>query len=174
MKNTATFIEAYIEDEEPAPAAFPERVSACVDGQPEDDAWLDDLLKTPAARQRWETYHLVGDALRQTPPLSANFSHRVMARLEHEPTVLAPRARLLSGRGMTALAASVAVVAGAFFLTSAGTPVEPAAPMTVQQAANGQARDPWAPYIAAHQEFAPVVGEAPPYQPVSYVTTRRP
>ena len=173
MKDAATYIDEFDDVEERPATALPERVSACVDGQAEDDTWLDEVLKTPAGRQRWETYHLIGDALRQTSSLSANFSHRLMARLEQEPTVLAPRARLLSGRGVTALAASFAVVAGAFFLTNAGTPVEPVAPAGIQQAAAAPASDPWAPYLAAHQEFAPVVGEAP-YQPVSYVATPRP
>ena len=49
-------------------------------------------------RQAWRTYHLIGDALRDTRALSAGFSGRMWARLAEEPTVLAPRERPESGK----------------------------------------------------------------------------
>jgi sigma-E factor negative regulatory protein RseA len=57
---------------------------------------LDGLAREPALREDWELYHLIGDSLRQGtepwPELAPDFSARVMAALDDEPTVLAPRA----------------------------------------------------------------------------------
>jgi sigma-E factor negative regulatory protein RseA len=57
-------------------------------------------------------YHLIGDSLRQTSPLSPDFSARIAGQLAKEPTVLAPRRALPSRRPLIALsvAASVAAV----------------------------------------------------------------
>lgn len=56
---------------------------------------LDQLARNADLRQDWETYHLIGDSLRQgaepAPSLAPDFTSRVMAALDDEPTVLAPR-----------------------------------------------------------------------------------
>ena len=49
-------------------------------------------------RQVWRTYHLIGDALRDTRILSQGFSERVAASLAKEPTVLAPAASAPAAR----------------------------------------------------------------------------
>lgn len=65
--------------------------------------WMDGELEGPEAerlalalredgenRQAWRTYHLIGDALRDTRALSCGFAGRMAERLAAEPTVLAP------------------------------------------------------------------------------------
>lgn len=71
-----------------------ERISALMDGELEGSelrASLASLLERDAAAQdAWRHYHLIGDALERAFPLSPGFETRVAARLEAEPTVLAP------------------------------------------------------------------------------------
>lgn len=76
-----------------------EELSALVDDtldSQEASSVLNQLSRDPSLRQDWETCHLIGDTLRQgyapAPALSPDFTSRVMAALDAEPTVLAPRA----------------------------------------------------------------------------------
>jgi sigma-E factor negative regulatory protein RseA len=101
-----------------------EKLSALIDGELEGDGLqthLGRLRADPELRAAWDTYHLIGDALRgQTSPEIAS---RVCSRLHDEPTVLAPPARSRSTArrigwyGMYAAAslAAVAVVAWTAF-----------------------------------------------------------
>jgi len=72
-----------------------EQISALADGEL-DIAHLDialAALRQPAARSDWETYHQIGEVLRSDDmamSLSPGFSARMAARLDAEPTVLAP------------------------------------------------------------------------------------
>jgi sigma-E factor negative regulatory protein RseA len=69
------------------------RISALMDGetgQHEAAAPLDALRVEGEARETWRNYHLIGDAMRGAGVLSAGFSARVAAKLEKEPTVMAP------------------------------------------------------------------------------------
>jgi hypothetical protein len=59
---------------------------------------LSALRDEAEGRQVWRTYHLIGDALRDTRMLSQGFSERVAARLAEEPTVLAPAASAPAAR----------------------------------------------------------------------------
>jgi sigma-E factor negative regulatory protein RseA len=71
-----------------------ERVSALMDGELSgDDAGREaSLLRTDEqARRAWNTYHLIGDALRGD--LHREYDHKIMARLAGEPVVLAPQPR---------------------------------------------------------------------------------
>lgn len=74
-----------------------ERISAFADGElaeSEVEIVLKDL-QTPAGRAAWDEYHRIGDLARSEDmnvPLSAGFSARMAARLEAEPTILAPAA----------------------------------------------------------------------------------
>lgn len=63
-------------------------------------------------KHKWNEYHLIGDALRGDSPRRADARRRIMAVIDAEPTVLAPR-RLpaAAGRIAFAAAASVATVA---------------------------------------------------------------
>lgn len=49
------------------------------------------LRDNPEAIDTWRIYHLVGDAMRSTGPLSAGFNERFSRRLAEEPIVVAPR-----------------------------------------------------------------------------------
>lgn len=53
---------------------------------------IDALRQNIDLRREWEMYHLIGDALRRSPPLSTGFSEKLMVRLADEPAVLAPAA----------------------------------------------------------------------------------
>ena len=72
-----------------------EKISQLMDGELEElDAAraLSALRDEGEGRQVWRTYHLIGDALRDTRMLSPGFSERMAASLAEEPTVLAPAA----------------------------------------------------------------------------------
>ena len=99
-----------------------EKLSAMMDGELEAEvqAQLGRLRIDPELRAAWDTYHLIGDALRGDG--CREIAARVSVRLREEPTVLAPvRARRTVTRigwyGMYAAAslAAVAVVAWTAF-----------------------------------------------------------
>ena len=100
-----------------------EKLSAIIDGELGDeiDAHITYLRSDPGLRAAWDTYHLIGDALRGH--MCPAIAPRVISRLREEPTVLAPRpragstARRIGWYGMyaAASAAAVAVVAWTAF-----------------------------------------------------------
>jgi sigma-E factor negative regulatory protein RseA len=107
-----------------------EKVSALIDGELQSDslhAHLGRLRADSELRGAWDTYHLIGDALRGH--ISPAICDRVVARLREEPTVLAPRpetspSRRLGWYAMSA-AASVAAVAFVVWTASPGWRAEP-------------------------------------------------
>lgn len=48
------------------------------------------------AAEAWSRYHLIGDVMRGSDALSANFKQNLMAKLDLEPTVLSPNASLIN------------------------------------------------------------------------------
>ena len=159
-----------------------ERLSALMDSElTETEALrLLGVLKNNAPlHQTWDIYHLLGDALRKTPQMSADFGIKVMQRLASEPTVLAPRrkAKPASPRFALPLAASFAAVSLVGVLTWQMTQMNQASPSmarlaaasTVQHVALAEtaATQPKIPervafssaasrsYLLAHQEFSP-------------------
>ncbi|HEX5539478.1 MAG TPA: sigma-E factor negative regulatory protein [Methylophilaceae bacterium] len=60
----------------------------------------------------WSTYHLIGDVMRGTTVMQADFYERLMQKLEAEPTILAPRARkpFVKSPALWSAAASVSAV----------------------------------------------------------------
>jgi sigma-E factor negative regulatory protein RseA len=140
-----------------------EKLSAWMDGELEGDAarQLPSQLKRDAGlRGNWDSYHLIGDALRgvRGPDLCA----RICARLDTEPTVLAPQRRSASEkvrRYALSAAASVAAVAFVGWLALPGlqqgsTQVAAVTGGEVKQAAvpaGEGAKD----YLLAHQRYSP-------------------
>jgi sigma-E factor negative regulatory protein RseA len=59
---------------------------------------LDSISRDSTLRERFETYTLIGDVLRGDVAGSPGFADRVMARLNDEPTVLAPQSAPAPGR----------------------------------------------------------------------------
>lgn len=145
-------------------ASWEESVSAWVDA--EDDIHTEDL-NTPYGRQLWDTYHLIGDVLRNEDLAikpSSLFYARVSKAVDGEPPIVAPLRRAshpmrlgLSGLAVAAAVASVAWVAMPYF---SSTDVPP--PAQVVASANNDAglQD----YLDAHRQIAGVSS----VQPVAY------
>jgi len=69
-------------------------ISALMDGELEDheaQRAIASLKAEGPLRERWDEFHLIGDALRNEPLLSSGFNESFAKRLEAEPTVLAPQ-----------------------------------------------------------------------------------
>jgi sigma-E factor negative regulatory protein RseA len=159
-----------------------DRISEFMDGELDDRAArpvIDALGSDDEARHAWLAYHLIGDALRDSRPLSAGFTARVVRALEAEPTVLAPRRLQPQPRTWYALAAGVAgfgLVGWLAFAPQQQPALAPLAqhkPAAVAQSAKpnfvplpSRAND----YLLAHQAFSPRVslqGVAPYVRTVS-------
>jgi sigma-E factor negative regulatory protein RseA len=143
-----------------------EKISALVDGELEGEAV--DALRDAQARKAWSTYHLIGDAMRGTRELSADFGARLAWRLEDEPTVLAPRAlpKPDSRRWLAPMpiAASFAAVALVGWLAFAPQPeIAPVAKVAAPVIAKAEEKKPVIvplpvsanDYLLAHQGFSP-------------------
>ena len=147
------------------------QISALVDGElerREAAGPLDALKDEGELRDRWRSYHLIGDAMRDTRMLSAGFAAGVAAKLAQEPTVMAPvrtapaqqrpRWQLLSA------AASVAAVAMVGWVAFGPQEVAPPVAMAPQQNETAQVAPPAAlvpppvsadDYLYAHQGYSP-------------------
>lgn len=147
-----------------------EKLSAFMDGEAaqfEEQQALLELARDAEARKAWETWHLIGDALRGEPALRPGFTERVSRQLAAEPTVLAPRRSWRRPvRYALSAAASFAAVAFVVGLVWQGSGLQdgpvaqrPAAPqaVAVAQPADLPAaeRGPGNGYLLAHQEFSP-------------------
>ncbi len=159
-----------------------ERVSVLMDGELDDKsaaAFIQSLANEREARDAWRSYHLIGDLMRGSAPLSEGFAARITWKLAEQPTVLAPgRIKPQPRRLFTvsAAAASLAAVALVAWLAFAPQPQVPAAPLAqakpeapaivpMPTAAND--------YLLAHQGFSPRVslqGMAPYVRTVSEQT----
>lgn len=91
-------------------------ISTLMDGElsvAEADREIARLKSDSGLREQWDTYHVIGDAIRGSHARQGAFAARFSERLAMEPTVLAPRARTGTTAQTVALraAASVAAVA---------------------------------------------------------------
>jgi sigma-E factor negative regulatory protein RseA len=156
-----------------------ERLSVLMDGELDDKsaaAAIQVLGSEREARDAWRTYHMIGDLMRGSAPLSADFSARIAWKLAGQPTALAPgRVKPQPRRWFTAsaLAASFAAVALVGWLAFAPQPLVAPAPLAeVKLEAPVMVPMPTAAndYLLAHQGFSPRVslqGMAPYVRTVS-------
>jgi len=158
-------------------------LSSLADGETkhsETEACMAALKQDAELRQGWSEYHLIGDLMRGLPPVSDDFMTRFSAQLATEPTVLAPRRHVWSQRIAVASFASFAVW-GAVSVT--GLFSEPPGVAPVATIAEGQrfaleadalpTETRLAPYLVAHQEFAPVAVASPNQRAVEVVAEPR-
>jgi sigma-E factor negative regulatory protein RseA len=153
------------------------RLSALADGEldhEEAGAILVSARERPELQQKWDMYHLIGDSLRQTPPLSTDFNIRFAGQLAKEPTVLAPRRFLQKQRPLIALSAAASIAAVSMVAWVAlqfnhdsglGGPtsavVAEASTTSTSSGINVNS------YLAAHQEYSHVVQPGQYYQRAS-------
>ncbi len=147
-----------------------ERISAFMDGELDDHeatGQVRRLKEDPELRAAWETYHLIGDALRGEAGYSSGLAARISAKLAAEPTVLAPSPRMQSRnvrRVALSAAASIGGVALVAWLALFDNPFLPQQNLALNQTppwraqtqlaatpANGAVND----YLLAHQQFSP-------------------
>ncbi|HZQ75476.1 MAG TPA: sigma-E factor negative regulatory protein [Burkholderiales bacterium] len=148
-----------------------EKISALMDGELDERAAapvLDALGRDREAAETWRLFHVVGDALRGTAPLSDGVTARVAWKLAEEPAVLAPRPRAKrEPRRWMALSAAASVAAVALVGWVAFGPQQPAPqiakapappPPARQETASAPATLPFTSatndYLLAHQGFA--------------------
>ena len=154
-----------------------DKISALMDGEldaRQAQQELARLRQNGELQQKWDTFHLVGDALRAERLLLTDVAGALAERLAREPTVLAPNrgaARKMTTYVLSA-AASVAAVALVGWLALSSPPalnarneVASAPPMVVLPAAlpapavpqvasvpdDGRTNE----YLLAHQAFSP-------------------
>lgn len=116
-----------------------DKLSAWMDGELDEALAAAEFQRTKhdsGFRERWDTFHVIGDAMRGDPTLSPGFGERLSERLAAEPTVLAPRRRTIGSVVTYALsaAASVAAVGAVAWIALSGPADQPgAAPAVVAQ-----------------------------------------
>jgi sigma-E factor negative regulatory protein RseA len=150
-----------------------ERISELMDGEfGEQESRLEirRLEHDEGLIQAWATYHLIRDVLRDEAGVGTGLAARVCERLQHEPTVLAPRARFaasalnrplriaaaVAGVGVVAWIALSSQLHQSTIKTAEIVPpkppiaiVDPAPPPPLL--AKGEVNK----YLLAHQEFSP-------------------
>jgi sigma-E factor negative regulatory protein RseA len=169
-----------------------QKISEWMDGElqgPEAERLLAGLREEGEPRQAWRTYHLIGDALRDTQMLSARFGERMAATLAQEPTVLAPAAAAVERSWRRHLVPAAAGLAAAGFVGAVAFLMPMQEPSVAPQIAQApqvkptpaaQVNEPSPPpvplpaatddYLLAHQGYSPrnrLQGVAPYVRTVS-------
>ncbi len=83
-----------------------DKISAFVDGEIDEDQseLILAILRSEQGRDSWDVYHQIGDALRSDElafNMSPDFSARLSARLEQEPTILASAVSIASQQSLS-------------------------------------------------------------------------
>jgi sigma-E factor negative regulatory protein RseA len=140
-----------------------QEISALMDGEmyeDQADVFFDRLKRHPEARQDWESYHLIGDALRQPDHICQSFGKSFHEKLQAEPTVFAPHNRTsqrIRNFALSAVASVMALALVAWLSVQVGS--EPAPQVATVQPGNAGAVRPASTqaddYLMAHQEFSP-------------------
>jgi sigma-E factor negative regulatory protein RseA len=145
-------------------------LSALLDGELDDQAArpiLQRLSRDGAERGQFREYCAIGDALRGLDRDMPGLTHRVMAALEDEPTVLAPM-RKASGRRPALWLAAATVAAITWGLWNTGPREAALVPLAATQRATpagaGTESGNAMPYLAAHQDFTQAVVSPPEMQ----------
>lgn len=167
-----------------------DKISALLDGDLDERACgavLDSMRHEAGLKSQWDDYCLIGDVLRGENNGSIDFTARVMAGLEAEPTVLAPvrqteRREKPFIRALLPIAASVmGVVAvgwvahslssqpeGSVTLAGVGSAVRVESAMPSPTAVLAQPMDPRREYVFMHQA---TTGGGPLSSAMQYVRT---
>src|SRR5258706_1527821 len=151
-----------------------DKISALMDGELDDRQAREQLVRLKQDEGLmgcWDTFHVIGDALRGEPVLSQGFNRKLTDRLNVEPTVLAPQRRAVKRITAYALsaAASVSAVALVGWIAFVNNPFAPQAELAKAPAAitNPPAVGPSTQlasvpndgrmneYLIAHQGFSP-------------------
>jgi sigma-E factor negative regulatory protein RseA len=150
-----------------------DRISALMDGELDDKSvgeLIGNLPRDGEGAEAWRAYHLIGDAMRGTAPLTeglkAGFASRVAWKLADEPTVLSPgliRPEPRRWFTVPALAASLAAVALVGWMAFAPQPALVPQPIAQVQPAQQIPEKPVLiplptaanDYLLAHQGFSP-------------------
>jgi sigma-E factor negative regulatory protein RseA len=153
-----------------------DRLSQLMDGELDDKSaseLIANLSRDSEGAETWRAYHLVGDLMRGTAPLSEGFAARVAWKLADEPTVLAPGRIKPQPRQWFTLSAAAASLAAVAFVGWFAFGPQPQTPAPVAQA-RPEAKPSVVPlppatndYLLAHQGFSPRVFIAPYVRTVS-------
>lgn len=137
-----------------------DQISALVDDEISlhDANYLYTALKAGGeSRECWMTYHLIGDAMRESPIFKPDMRDRIMQQLESEPAIIAPKnpisVTVRSAKKSPVLwsvAASVAAVMFVGMIALQQQPQNAEAIMPMEIAQNLPAE-----YLQAHQSQAP-------------------
>lgn len=166
-----------------------EQISAMMDGELNEvqvARQLARLRTEPGLREGWDTFHVIGDALRGERRLSDTLAGKVLEKLEIEPTVLAPQRTAVKRMRTYVLSAAaslsaVALVGWLAFFENplvpqtqvAKAPPTPAPAVTAvssPQMSNVPSDGTMNEYLIAHQEYSPstaIQGLAPYIRTVS-------
>ena len=167
-------------------------ISALMDGEldgPQAQREIVHLKEDVESRERWDSFHIIGDAIRGEYPLSPGFNASLSKRLAEEPTVLAPRRSTRQARRFTtyALSAAASLCAVAFvgwvalaptvpatlqagLTPGAGSGTAPGMPQATPAMASVSSDGHMNEYLLAHQGFSPstaIQGLAPYIRSVS-------
>ncbi len=118
-------------------------------------------LKKDDALEFWACCHVIGDCLRRSGAPSAGFTGRFAARLDAEPTVLAPRpmqaSRLPLAWAAAATLAAVAVVGSVAvsMLDPQPIAIAKAREANIVRAVPSKVQPVSPDYLIAHQEYSP-------------------